>query len=71
MPEQDLPALIHIEGVDGQGKRRKPQALIDPRTGNGVRDWARANELLVNLESPEPKIEAEVRTPTHWQPATS
>lgn len=57
------PCPVHIEGVDGQGKRRKPQALIDPRTGNGVRDWARANELLVNLESPEPKIEVEVRTP--------
>ena len=28
------PCPVHIEGVDGQGGRRKPQALIDPRTGN-------------------------------------
>jgi site-specific recombinase XerD len=57
------PCPIHVEGVDGQGKRRKPQALIDPRTGNGIRDWARAIEVLRDLEAPTPLLVAEKRNP--------
>jgi integrase len=56
------PCPIHYEGVDGQGRRHRSQALIDPRTGNGVRDWARANEVLRDLEAPKPILEPEKRT---------
>ncbi|MGJ5817062.1 tyrosine-type recombinase/integrase [Paludibaculum fermentans] len=45
---------IHFEGIDGQGQRRKPQALIDPATGSGVRDWGRAVEIIRELELPKP-----------------
>jgi integrase len=55
------PCPIHIEGVGGDGKRRKPQALIDPRTGIGVRDWAQANEIVRDMEAPAPQITPEVR----------
>jgi hypothetical protein len=37
---------IFFEGVDGNGKRHSQTKLIDPRTGNGIRDWARANEVV-------------------------
>jgi hypothetical protein len=43
------PCPIHFEGVDGRGKRVRPRALIDPRTGIGVRDWAQANELMRDM----------------------
>src|SRR5262249_34774278 len=56
------PCPIHYEGIDGQGKRRKPQAFIDPRTGNGVRDWSRACELIRDMEAPSPEIKPEIRT---------
>lgn len=54
---------IHVEGLSGAGKRIKPQSLIDPRTGNGIRDWARAVEVLRDLEAPSPVLVAELRTP--------
>ncbi|MFN7933253.1 MAG: hypothetical protein U0R19_07995, partial [Bryobacteraceae bacterium] len=56
------PCPVHYEGIDGQGRRIKPKALIDPRTGNGVRDWARANEVLRDLEAPTPIMVPENRT---------
>jgi hypothetical protein len=47
---QDCPSKpkcpIHFEGVDGVGIRRKRQALVDPATGGGVRDWNRAVEII-------------------------
>src|SRR6476646_1404362 len=52
------PCPIHFEGTDGKGKRYKPQALIDPRTGTGVRDWAQANEVVRDMEAPEPVMKA-------------
>src|SRR5579862_6928902 len=55
------PCPIHYEGIDGQGTRRKPGALIDPRTGNGVRDWSRACDILRDLESSTPEIKPETR----------
>jgi site-specific recombinase XerD len=55
------PCPIHIEGVGGDGKRRKPGALIDPRTGIGVRDWAQASEIVRDLEAPTPVLVPEVR----------
>ena len=55
------PCPIHYEGIDGQGKRIKPRALIDPRTENGVRDWSRASELIRDLEAPAPLIVPEKR----------
>jgi site-specific recombinase XerD len=45
---------IHYEGIDGTGLRRKPQALIDPATNSGVRDWSRAVEIVRELELPKP-----------------
>jgi hypothetical protein len=38
------------------------QALIDPRTGSRSRDWARACEILRDLEAPAPTLVAEERT---------
>lgn len=45
---------IHFEGIDGSGKRQKPQALKDPSSGSGVREWNRAVEILRDLELPTP-----------------
>jgi integrase len=45
---------IHFEGIDGAGVRRKPQALIDPASRSGVRDWNRAAELIRDMELPTP-----------------
>lgn len=56
------PCPIHFEGVDGQGKKVKPQAIVDPRTGNGIRDWARACEVIRDMEAPTPVLVAENRT---------
>ncbi|MGH9628653.1 MAG: hypothetical protein ACRD7E_09990, partial [Bryobacteraceae bacterium] len=57
------PCPIHVEGIDGQGRKIKPQTLIDPRTGNGIRDWARACEVIRDMEAPAPVIVVEKRTP--------
>jgi integrase len=61
---QDCPSkpkcAIHFEGIDGAGIRRKRQALIDPATGSGVRDWNRAVEIIRELELPTP-VEPTVR----------
>lgn len=56
------PCPIYYEGIDGQGRRHKPGALIDPKTGNGVRDWSRACELVRDMEAPTPEIKPEIRT---------
>ncbi|MBL8214683.1 MAG: tyrosine-type recombinase/integrase [Bryobacterales bacterium] len=56
------PCPIHFEGVDGQGRYGDPKRLIDPRTQNGVRDWARACEIIRDKESPTPILVAETRT---------
>ena len=45
---------IHFEGIDGAGVRRKRQALIDPASGSGVRDWNRAAEIVRDMELPTP-----------------
>jgi integrase len=45
---------IHFEGIDGTGKRHRPQALKDPASGSGVRDWNRAVELIREKELPAP-----------------
>jgi len=45
---------IHFEGIDGAGVRRKRQALMDPASGGGVRDWNRAVEIIRDLELPAP-----------------
>jgi integrase len=45
---------VHFEGVDGTGKRHRPQALKDPASGSGVRDWNRAVEIIRELEVPAP-----------------
>jgi len=45
---------IHFEGIDGAGVKRKRQALIDPASGSGVRDWNRAVEIVRGLELPTP-----------------
>jgi integrase len=52
------PCPIHHEGVSGPGKRILSQALIDPRTGRGVRDWARACEFVRDMEAPTPVLVA-------------
>lgn len=55
---QDCPSKpkcpIHFEGVDGTGTRQKRQALIDPASGSGVRDWNRAVEIIREMELPTP-----------------
>lgn len=55
---QDCPSKpkcpIHFEGIDGAGVRRKRQALIDPASGSGVRDWNRAVEIVRSMELPTP-----------------
>src|ERR1035437_4989562 len=55
---QDCPSKpkcpIHFEGVDGTGVRRKRQALVDPASGSGVRDWNRAVEIIRDMELPAP-----------------
>lgn len=56
------PCPIHYEGVDGRQKRVRSQVLTDPRTGTGVRDWSRANEVVRDMEAPVPKLEPEKRT---------
>ncbi|HEX4227738.1 MAG TPA: hypothetical protein VHZ07_03645 [Bryobacteraceae bacterium] len=56
------PCPIHYEGIDGQGIRHRSEALIDPRTGNGIRDWARACEVVRDLEAPAPALVPERRT---------
>ena len=43
---------IHFEGIDGAGRRQKPQALKDPASGSGVRDWNRAVEIIRDMEIP-------------------
>ncbi len=43
---------IHYEGVDGEGRKIKPRALVDPVTGKGLRDWNRAVEIIRELELP-------------------
>lgn len=55
------PCPIHYEGVDGRGKRVRSQALLDPRTGSGVRDWSRACELIRDMEAPTPTVKPECR----------
>lgn len=50
------PCPIHYEGMGGNGKRNRSQALIDPQTGSGVRDWSRACELVRDMEAPTPMI---------------
>jgi site-specific recombinase XerD len=45
---------VHFEGIDGTGKRCKPQALRDPASGSGVRDWNRAIEIIREIELPTP-----------------
>jgi len=45
---------IHYRGVDGVGKRHQPQALKDPSSGAGVRDWNRAVEIIRDMELPAP-----------------
>ena len=51
---QDCPSRpkcpIHFEGIDGVGMRRQPQALKDPASGSGVRDWNRAVEIIREME---------------------
>lgn len=55
---QDCPSKpkcpIHFEGIDGAGVKRKRQALMDPASGSGVRDWNRAVEIIRGLELPTP-----------------
>ena len=55
---QDCPSKpkcpIHFEGIDGSGKRQKRQALRDPASGSGVREWNRAVEILRDMELPSP-----------------
>ena len=55
---QDCPSKpkcsIHFEGIDGAGVHRKRQALIDPASGSGVRDWNRAAEIIRDMELPTP-----------------
>lgn len=41
---------IHFEGIDGLGKHHKPQALKDPTTGSGVRDWNLAIDITRDME---------------------
>ena len=45
---------VHFEGIDGSGKRQKRQALKDPASGSGVREWNRAVEILRDMELPTP-----------------
>ncbi len=59
-PEAASP--IHYEGMGGNGKRIRFQALIDPQTGSGVRDWSRACELVRDMEAPTPLIAPITRT---------
>jgi hypothetical protein len=60
---QDCPSKpkcpIHYEGINGTGKRLKPQALKDPASGSGVRDWNRAVEIVRELELPAPQAPVE------------
>jgi integrase len=53
---QDCPSklkcAIHFEGIDGAGRRQKRQALVDPASGSGIRDWNRAVELIREMELP-------------------
>lgn len=43
---------IHFEGIDGTGRHLRPQALKDPASGSGVRDWNRAVEIIREMELP-------------------
>lgn len=57
---------IHYEGVDGEGRRIKPRALIDPVSGKGLRDWNRAVEIIRELELPRPTEKlARISIPIH------
>ena len=56
------PRPIHYEGIGNNGKRIRSQALIDPQTGSGVRDWSRACELIRDMEAPTPAIAPITRT---------
>ena len=56
------PCPIHYEGMGSNGKRVRCQALIDPQTGSGVRDWSRACELVRDMEAPTPTIVPITRT---------
>jgi len=55
---QDCPSKpkcpIHFTGIDGIGKHYKPQALKDPSSGAGVREWNRAVEIIRDMELPAP-----------------
>src|ERR1044072_1149150 len=48
------PCWIYFEGIDGAGKQNKAQVLLDPQTGQKVRDWSRANEIIREMETPAP-----------------
>src|SRR5690349_18572869 len=61
---------IHFEGVDGQGIRRKRQALVDPASGSGVRDWNRAVEIIRDLELPTPAAPTAPKPQTDLAQAT-
>jgi hypothetical protein len=69
---QDCPSKpkcpIHFEGIDGAGIRRKRQALVDPATGGGVRDWNRAVEIIRELELPKP-VEPTVKPQVSFESA--
>src|SRR5215831_4187827 len=41
---------IHFEGIDGLGKRHKPQALKNPANWSGFRDWTLAIETTREME---------------------
>jgi len=60
---QDCPSKpkcpVHFEGVDGTGRRHRPQSLKDPSSGSGVRDWNRAVEIIRELELPTPVTAAQ------------
>src|SRR4051794_6149251 len=51
-----------FEGTDGKGTHHKPQNVIDPRTGQKVRDWARASQIIRDLETPKPVEPDQKRT---------
>lgn len=48
--------------MGSNGKRIRSQALLDPQTGNGVREWSRACELVRDMEARAPTIAPIIRT---------
>lgn len=72
---QDCPSKpkcpIHFEGIDGCGKRHKPQALKDPTTGSGVRDWNRAIDITREMERTTPPEQPARKPPTSIADATA